>query len=143
MPSLQTAVEENNDDGSIYQKFDAHAKAMNNDEKLYSLQFIKKYLLYAKTTSEPILTDEVSFIPTSGANIGQAIAEIIEEFGELRVKTDRLKTLPVTPRMLETMIRLSTAHAKASLSEHVTADDVRVRNFRISSRVFWTLLCIL
>jgi hypothetical protein len=55
---------EDSSEGNIYQRLDNPSKnnsgAQNSDEKLYSLQFIKKYLLYAKTTSEPILTDEVS-----------------------------------------------------------------------------------
>ena len=47
---------------------------------------------------------------------------LVETYTELRGKTDA-KTLPVTARMLETLIRLSTAHAKLRLSARVEEED--------------------
>ena len=47
---------------------------------------------------------------------------LVETYTELRRKTDA-KTLPVTARMLETLIRLSTAHAKLRLSARVEEED--------------------
>jgi DNA replication licensing factor MCM3 len=50
---------------------------------------------------------------------------ISEIYCELR-KTSTQKTLPITPRTLETLIRLSSAHAKIRMSNEVTEDDVSV-----------------
>ncbi len=62
MPTLAGAILEGEEEGSIYQRMDHPTKytsGAESSEKLFSLQFIKKYLLYAKTTCEPVLTDEV------------------------------------------------------------------------------------
>lgn len=62
MPSLASAAEDRTEENSIYQKFDGQGKKpVSNDEKLYSLQFIKKYIMYSKNMCEPVLSDEVCF----------------------------------------------------------------------------------
>ena len=68
-----------------------------------STRFIKKYIHYAKIRIKPILTIE-------------AAESIRRMYNELRVKREEIdvteeRTLPVTLRTLETLIRLSTAHA--------------------------------
>ena len=71
---------------------------------------LKKYLWYAKHI-KPVLTQKASNYLT-------------KKYGELRNSTfDQHKTLPVTVRSLETMIRLSTAFAKARLSSQITIKD--------------------
>jgi len=54
-----------------------------------------------------------------------AAKHIVSKYAELRSKEDT-KTLPVTPRTLETMIRLSTAHAKCRLSNTAVLRDAKV-----------------
>ncbi|CAM9467250.1 unnamed protein product [Phaeothamnion confervicola] len=80
-------------------------------EELLCQKFLKKYLYYAKTRVHPKLTDE-------------AREFIAAAYAVLRGKQDH-KTLPVTARSLETIIRLSTAHAKARLSPVVEESDCR------------------
>merc|ERR1719381_41077 len=53
---------------------------------------------------------------------------LADEYAKLRSQesitaANVARTTPVTPRTLETLIRLSTAHAKARLSKEVTAED--------------------
>jgi len=63
--------------------------------------FLRKYLHFAKTRINPILTE--------GAR-----EFIASRYAEMRSRQDE-RTLPVTARSLETVIRLATAHAKVSL----------------------------
>ncbi|KAJ3128223.1 MCM DNA helicase complex subunit [Nowakowskiella sp. JEL0407] len=85
--------------------------------ELLSLNFMKKYIHYAKSRIKPVLTDEAS----------EYISDL---YTELRSQADgdqrRYRTVPITPRTLETLIRLSTAHAKARLSPRVEQIDCEV-----------------
>lgn len=77
------------------------------------MEFIRKYIHVAKLV-KPVLTQEASDY-------------IAEEYSRLRshdqVNSDSARTMPVTARALETMIRLSTAHAKARMSKTVDLAD--------------------
>ncbi|KAL3990734.1 MCM2/3/5 family protein [Acanthocheilonema viteae] len=82
-------------------------------DKLFTIQFVRKYIHMAKSV-KPKLTEEAS-------------AYISECYAELRSfdtsKTDRERTMPVTVRQLETLIRISTAMAKARLAKNVERSD--------------------
>ena len=78
------------------------------DLPVLTTDFFRAYVRFAKTR-DPILTDD-------------AIKLLVDNYAELRQKSDN-KTLPVTARMLETLIRLSTAHAKMRLSQKVEKVD--------------------
>ncbi len=86
-------------------------KKEGGEEKrqLYTMEFIKKYIIYAKNRFQPQLMDD-------------AEDYIAEEYTKLRGKMD-VRTQPVTARTLETLIRLSAAHAKCRLSHEVTRED--------------------
>ncbi|XP_035645905.2 MCM3 minichromosome maintenance deficient 3 (S. cerevisiae), like [Oncorhynchus keta] len=79
----------------------------NKKEKVVTMEFIRKYIHVAKLV-KPVLTQEAS-------------NHIAEEYSKLRshdqVNAESARTMPVTARALETMIRLSTAHAKARMSK--------------------------
>jgi DNA replication licensing factor MCM3 len=70
--------------------------------------FLRKYLHFAKTRMRPELTE--------GAR-----EFIANRYAEMRCRQDE-RTLPVTARTLETVIRLASAHAKARLSHVVEAE---------------------
>jgi len=79
-------------------------------QKIFTPAFVKKYIDFAKKQYKPTLTDE-------------ACEEIANKYAELR-EEERNQTLPITARCLETIIRLSTAHAKLRLSKKVSLVDV-------------------
>ena len=80
-------------------------------------EFLKKYIHYAKDSLQPILTRSAS------THIIQAYTSFRSDQPENPAEA---KTFPVTPRTLETLIRLSTAHARARLSPRVEKKDARV-----------------
>eukprot|EP00667_Euglena_gracilis_P003669 EG_transcript_3678 len=84
------------------------------NRKIVSVNFLRKYIQYAKANFHPILNEE-------------AHHEVVEAYVELR---ERMKakdiTMRITPRSLENIIRLSTAHAKLRLSDVVEKVDVEV-----------------
>ncbi|XP_060772063.1 MCM3 minichromosome maintenance deficient 3 (S. cerevisiae), like [Neoarius graeffei] len=98
----------------IYEKKDnvlhGHKK---KKEKVVTMEFIRKYIHVAKLV-KPVLTQEASDY-------------IAEEYTKLRsrdqVSNDLARTMPVTARALETMIRLATAHAKARMSKTIELGD--------------------
>ncbi|VVC33328.1 MCM N-terminal domain,Nucleic acid-binding, OB-fold,DNA replication licensing factor Mcm3,Mini-chromosome [Cinara cedri] len=87
----------------------------NKSEHTLSSQFMKKYIHIAKCV-KPVLTEEASNV-------------ISEEYSRVRsqeaVESNTARTQPVTVRTLETLIRLSTAHAKARLSKNVEQQDAQ------------------
>ncbi|KAH0785665.1 DNA replication licensing factor MCM3 [Histomonas meleagridis] len=80
----------------------------NDQTELLTIDFLKKYIVYAKKL-QPELQQS-------------AIDKLVSAFADLRAIGNR-KTQPITPRAFETLIRLSTAHAKLRLSEKVTDVD--------------------
>jgi DNA replication licensing factor MCM3 len=78
-----------------------------------SMAFIRKYIQYAKSRCKPVLTQEASnYVISAYSNLRN---------DDINVNTRR--TSPLTARTLETLIRLSTAHAKARLSSKVEKSD--------------------
>jgi len=98
---------------SIYVQYNQllHGNQFNRSKQLFSTQFLKKYILYAKQRVHPTLSQE-------------AAAYISKAYSDLRIKED-MKTLPVTPRTLDAMIRLTVAHAKCRLSHLATEEDAK------------------
>ncbi|XP_074269686.1 DNA replication licensing factor MCM3 homolog 2-like [Silene latifolia] len=125
--------EEEMDAGSsVFVKFNRklHGKKVHKGRKqdTLTINFLKKYIHYAKHRVQPELSDEAS-------------EQIANAYAELRNANSNAKvgggggTLPITARTLETIIRLSTAHAKLKLSRTVSKSDVdaalKVLNFAI------------
>jgi len=104
---------EEDEETPIYQKIDKilHGN-LRRKQELFSIPFVKKYILYARNRIKPVLSDEANVF-------------ISNSYATLRSK-DSMRTLPITARTLETMIRLATAHAKCRLSEEVTEMDAQV-----------------
>jgi len=84
----------------------------NTRQRTLSVEFARKYILYAKARCHPVLSNE-------------AAQYIASQYTEIRDQSEKHRTLPVTARTLETMIRISTAHAKSRLAEKVEEIDAR------------------
>ncbi|AAS53726.2 AFR355Cp [Eremothecium gossypii ATCC 10895] len=80
--------------------------------KVVSIPFIRKYVQYAKERIVPVLTQD-------------AVNIIVKTYCDLR-NDQNTKKSPITARTLETLIRLSNAHAKVRLSKLVEARDANV-----------------
>jgi DNA replication licensing factor MCM3 len=106
----------------VYEKYDEmlHAgvtlttgRGANKKVEVLSIPFMKKYIQYAKSRIKPVLTQEAS----------DRISEIYVALRNDDMQGNQRKTSPMTVRALETIIRLSTAHAKSRLSNRVEERD--------------------
>ena len=102
-------ADEQDDDAPIFEKHDQLLHGKVTSRKIVSSSFMRKYVHVARVL-KPVLTRE-------------ACDAISTEYAKLRAQemagSGRAKTQPVTARTLETLIRLSTAHAKARMSKQV------------------------
>ncbi|XP_062268061.1 DNA replication licensing factor MCM3 [Platichthys flesus] len=111
------AIVDEQEELQIYEKHNnlLHGSKKKKD-KIVSKEFMRKYIHIAKGVT-PVLTEE-------------AAKHIAEEYTRLRsqeqMASDIARTSPVTARTLETLIRLSTAHAKARMSKAVEMEDSEV-----------------
>jgi DNA replication licensing factor MCM3 len=97
---------------SVFQNYN---KLLHGSRPIELLQtsFLRKYIQFVRQRKViPTLTDE-------------AVHRIAEEYTHLRM-TEGSRTLPITARLLETMIRLATAHAKSRLSASVELSDCEI-----------------
>jgi DNA replication licensing factor MCM3 len=97
---------------AIWNRGGATAQIHSASSDFLSKDFLRKYMHYAKNKPKPTLTDT-------------AMVNISDAYTQMRAKQTR-QNLPVTARTLETLIRLSSAHAKARLSNNVEESDVEV-----------------
>lgn len=112
-----TTMQSNQKEGERTEMFEKHNPMLHGNrgsrEKFFTIEFLRKYIHIAKRI-KPQLTEEASLM-------------IGEHFYNLRKidtgVSDLAKTQPITARTLETLIRLSTAHAKARLSTKVESED--------------------
>ncbi|KAH9117391.1 hypothetical protein AeMF1_008844 [Aphanomyces euteiches] len=101
--------EQTNKETSIFQPYDPLLHPNSSKEGVLTITFLKKYIHYAKTRVSPVLTEPARDL-------------IAEGYAALRSQQTQ-RTLPVTARSLETLIRLASAHAKARLSKYVEVTD--------------------
>lgn len=117
---LTTAIEDEDENATETPMFEDHNEFLHGSrskkDRIISSKFIKKFLHVAKMY-KPTLTKD-------------AADAISEEYARLRSVADvsegSAKTIPITARTLETLIRISTAHAKCRLSKKVEAIDAEV-----------------
>lgn len=116
----ETESQDTNKPSQVYEQFNPmlHAgvtlsRGSNRKVEVLSIPFIKKYIQYSKMRCQPVL-------------IKAAADYIVTTYSSLRndeMEGNQRKTSPMTARTLETLIRLSTAHAKSRLSQRVEERD--------------------
>jgi replicative DNA helicase Mcm len=86
------------------------------------IDLLRKYIAYARQNITPVLTkeagEEISRFYLSMRKMSKDKAEAVEIMEQAPI--------PITPRQLEALFRLSEARAKLYLREEVTAEDARV-----------------
>jgi len=80
-------------------------------EPIFSPDFLRKYVAYAKQNIKPKLTDEA--------------VELIQDY-YVNYRNSSEDAVTFTPRQLEAFVRLAEASAKLRLSQDVTVDDAKV-----------------
>ena len=113
---------------SIYSSFgedssDGDASTESSSD-MVPLALVKKYLLAAKS-KRPVLSDQaIKLIVDAYCEFRQQreLSTIIDESSNSSMH----RTFPVTPRTLETCIRLATANAKLRLADEVNETDAQI-----------------
>ena len=96
----------------MYEKKNPNSRKDNKN--ILTRDFLRKYIHYAKSKINPTLTKEATeYISTSWSRLREKSIE----------DDNKRKVIPVTVRTLESLIRLSTAFAKARLSQKVEKKD--------------------
>ncbi|RDA91751.1 hypothetical protein CP533_4777 [Ophiocordyceps camponoti-saundersi (nom. inval.)] len=107
---------------SLYLEDKPHSAPTSRD--MLPVEFLTSYISYARANVHPTLSPE-------------AARKLVECYVEMRALGQDVrsaeKRITATTRQLESMIRLSEAHAKMRLSDLVTADDVAEANRLIQS----------
>ncbi|KAK4240785.1 MCM2/3/5 family-domain-containing protein [Achaetomium macrosporum] len=99
---------------SMYLEDKPESAQTNND--ILPVEFLTSYISYARANIHPSIT------PEAGRELVDSYVEMRKLGQDVRAAEKRITA---TTRQLESMIRLSEAHAKMRLSETVTRDDVR------------------
>lgn len=109
--------------GTIEEEEEEEEEDNDDGDEILTITFLKKYLQYARNNMRPVLTKA-------------AMDHIVTAYVDFRqhrsnTKSDdstgkQVQTFPVTPRTLETLIRLATAHAKVRLSTRVDKRDAKI-----------------
>ena len=107
---------------SLYLEDKPDSAPTNND--ILPVDFLTLYISYARSNIQPVISQE-------------AAQELVDNYVAMRALGQDVRSadtrITATTRQLESMIRLSEAHAKMRLSETVTKDDVREANRLIQS----------
>lgn len=107
---------------SLYLEDKPHSAPTSND--ILPVEFLTLYISYARSQIQPVISREAGEELVSAYIAMRALGQ------DVRAAEKRITA---TTRQLESMIRLSEAHAKMRLSDTVTKEDVREANRLIQS----------
>ncbi|VDK58029.1 unnamed protein product [Cylicostephanus goldi] len=93
--------------------YERNSDWVDDSQKILSVEFVRKYIHLARSM-KPKLTESAT----------EYIADVYSEIRSFDIsKTDRERTMPITARQLETLIRLATSIAKVRFSKTVDRVD--------------------
>jgi len=101
------------DEGQIYDE------GVDGSEHL-TVEFLRKFIAYAKRNIHPDLNDDAK------AMILDYYTKERQSFGRDEQQYAETEVIPITPRALEGLIRLTEAHARMHLRNIATADDAKM-----------------
>ncbi|MED6130380.1 MCM DNA helicase complex subunit [Stylosanthes scabra] len=101
----------NRDDKSVTESQDDYASGVPVDPEILPQELLKKYITYAKLNVFPRLHDA-------------DLDKLTHVYAELRKESSHGQGVPIAVRHIESMIRMSEAHARMHLRQHVTQEDV-------------------
>jgi replicative DNA helicase Mcm len=83
---------------------------MENVMPIFTPEFVRKYVAYAKRNIFPVMNDDAS--------------EVLKNY-YVDFRSSSEDSVPFTPRQLEAFVRLAEASARVRLSEEVTVEDAK------------------
>jgi len=83
---------------------------MENVMPIFTPEFVRKYVAYAKRNIFPVMTDDAS--------------EVLKNY-YVDFRSSSEDSIPFTPRQLEAFVRLAEASARVRLSQEATAEDAK------------------
>ena len=103
--------------------------SLANQEETLPKELLRKYIAYARKNIQPQLSSEAKeeilnfyLELREGKGLTPEITELSTDEAGVQPKKE-FKTIAITPRQLESLIRLSEARAKVALRNEVTRDD--------------------
>jgi DNA replicative helicase MCM subunit Mcm2 (Cdc46/Mcm family) len=103
-------------DRLIAEKILSANKDINKNKPAVEIKLLKKYIAYSRQNCRPALSDEASkaiqefFLKIRGQNLGE---------------NEAIRPIPISPRQLEAVIRLTEASAKVRLTQLATVEDAK------------------
>lgn len=133
--AVGTDEQQENEDVQVWEKYSPtlHAgveSGSNGTTDLLTIPFLRRYIHYAKHLVKPVLS------PDAAEYIGDCYANLRND----NLDDGRRHTTPITARTLETLIRLSTAHAKIRLSRTVSVEDAQAAEQILRYALFRTVM---
>ncbi|KXZ51060.1 hypothetical protein GPECTOR_14g46 [Gonium pectorale] len=126
------SMEQDPDDLRMWLKIDTrlHGAAAEAEQQVLTTEFLRKYLIFAKRKYARAAAQAAAKggpgAPPALVMEESAVKRIVDYYVSLRALPPTQRNFPVTPRCLETIIRLATAHCKVRLGDVISRADVAV-----------------